>query len=136
MGDIQIGPFIMSSLMLSLLFSIFVAYIISGQSVKRDPLIKKQWQDAVFNSVFLFVLIYKGSIALFRPVLLFENPKALLFFNGGQKGMFLAIIVIVIYLYVKIKKEKWKIEKIYPAIVSGSLSFTISLFCCYLVLLL
>ena len=136
MGDIHIGPFVMSSLTLSLLFSVFVAYIISGQSVKREPLIKKQWQDAVFTSVFLFVLIYKGSIALFRPDLLFQNPKAVLFFNGGQKGIVLAIFVILIYLCVKIKKEKWQLERIYPAILTGSLSFTISLFFCYLVILI
>lgn len=134
MADLKLGPLILSSLMISLLISFVIAYIVSSRSLRKDKVFQKHWKDTLFTCLFLTILIYKGSILIFRPEFLWENPKALLFFNGGDKGMLLALVANVVYLYVRIKKERWKLEQVYPAIFSGSIAFISSLLVCYLLL--
>lgn len=131
MADLILGPLVLSSLTVSLLFSFILAYIISSRSLKEDKPFQKLWKDSLLTCFVLAILLYKGSILLFRPEILWENPKALLYFNGGEKGILLAFTVIVTYLYIRIRKEKWKLERVYPAIFSGSIAFISSLLIWY-----
>ncbi|WP_449537513.1 peroxiredoxin family protein [Ferdinandcohnia sp. Marseille-Q9671] len=60
--------------------------------------ITKNIFDLLVNSVFLGFLTWKGSVLLLEPKLVLESPMSLLYFTGGEKGLFIAIVMIFLYL--------------------------------------
>lgn len=62
--------------------------------------------DILSNSVFLGFFIWKGSIILFNPVLVWKSPFSLLYFSGGSDGLIIAIICSGLYFILKSRKER------------------------------
>ncbi|MGM7634521.1 hypothetical protein [Bacillus sp. Hm123] len=72
---------------------------------------EKDLLDVYGNTVLLFILVWKFSIALFSFSLVIEAPMSLLYFNGGDRGFWLAVIVAFIYI-----AWKWPIYERHEAI--------------------
>ncbi|ALC92767.1 membrane-associated thiol-disulfide oxidoreductase [Bacillus sp. FJAT-18017] len=66
----------------------------------------KRLFDLAFNSVFLGLLIWKGSLLLFEPKLIIESPMSLLYFHGGTKGIIFGTLGAFIYYLFKARKLK------------------------------
>ncbi len=60
--------------------------------------------DLLSNSVFLGFFIWKGSIILLNPVLVWKSPFSLLYFSGGSDGLIIAIICSGLYFILKSRK--------------------------------
>ncbi|MGY4758496.1 redoxin domain-containing protein [Paenibacillus caseinilyticus] len=54
--------------------------------------------EAVQTALLLWVLVWKLSILLWEPKSILDDPVSLLYFNGGQKGVWLASIVSGLYI--------------------------------------
>lgn len=87
---------------------------------------QKEFIDAATNVTILSFLIYKFSIILFRPKLIFENPIALLYFDGGTKGLVLALMIGVAYLFWKVRKMKWSKVDFVKGVIYTTISFLLS----------
>ncbi|WP_231505661.1 TlpA disulfide reductase family protein [Bacillus sp. EB01] len=66
----------------------------------------KRLFDLAFNSVFLGLLIWKGSLLLFEPKLIIESPMSLLYFHGGTWGIILGTLGAFMYFWFKARKLK------------------------------
>lgn len=104
MGYFQIGSIIIRTEWIIL----FVAAII-GFATARFRLHKyehrKQMLDVLFNAFLIGLLIWKGSIALFKPIEVINNPMALLYFTGGSKGVWLGLTVGTVYIVYQSRKH-------------------------------
>ncbi|PAQ13628.1 hypothetical protein CD798_14580 [Bacillaceae bacterium SAOS 7] len=68
---------------------------------------EKDLLDVYGNTVLLFILVWKFSIALFSFSLVIEAPMSLLYFNGGDRGFWLAVMVAFIYIAWKWPRQQW-----------------------------
>lgn len=59
---------------------------------------KEKVKEWYWNAFFYYFLIWKLSYILFHFNLFIRNPLSSLYFNGGVKGHFLALIIISFYL--------------------------------------
>ena len=100
MESIHIGPLVIQKYMIVLLFAILVAYLyIAILLYKRKEVLKKV-EDHLVSTLLLWILVFKFSIILFRPSIIWTNPIGLIYFTGGTYGMYLASIVSVVFFYV------------------------------------
>lgn len=65
---------------------------------------QKKVFDLLSNSVFLGFFIWKGSLLLLDPVLVWKSPFSLLYFSGGNDGLIIAIICSGIYFILQSRK--------------------------------
>jgi hypothetical protein len=61
--------------------------------------------ELLSNTLFIGFLIWKGSLFLFEPALIWKSPFSLLYFTGGNNGLNLAIILSIIYFIFKSKRK-------------------------------
>lgn len=112
MDAIRVGPLVIKYLWIVLLFSAICSYLFMKLRIKRYPtLINVNFLSTVFNGLFYGILIYKFSIVLIRPSLLFENPKAIIYFTGGTTGFILALIVGFVYIAFQVWKQKINLKE-------------------------
>jgi hypothetical protein len=126
MGIFQLGPLSIKYEWAILFAAGLITYAVVKKAIHSKPF-SKDFLDTLFNIVFIWIIIYKLSILLFRPSLLLTNPLGLLYFNGGNKGAILALIVCLIYLFWTFKKRSWQkedlIQGLIITVVSAFLSF-------------
>ncbi|MFC4598260.1 TlpA family protein disulfide reductase [Cohnella hongkongensis] len=67
---------------------------------RRNPEKERQIGDA-WNAVFIWLLVWKGSLFLFDPAGVIARPLSLLFFSGGTRGIWLASLVALAYLFLR-----------------------------------
>ncbi|MDQ0214889.1 hypothetical protein J2S13_001288 [Oikeobacillus pervagus] len=95
--------------------ALLVTFLIIGLLLKfiaRDS----SFQDLYANAVFLFLITWKFSVILFDFKNVIAYPLSILYFNGGMKGYWLAIIVVIIYLCMK---GKWEEDRLYLIFTCG-----------------
>lgn len=66
---------------------------------------EKEAADLVSNAFFIFVLAWKLSVILFHFQMTLKNPLTILYFNGGIKGYWIAIVASLLYLANKINRS-------------------------------
>lgn len=125
MGVLQLGPFNIKYEWLLLLFAAIATYFVIKRMLTNKKF-QEKFIDTTINVIILSFLIYKFSIILFRPELIFENPIALFYFNGGTKGLALALIIGGIYLFWKVRKNKWNMADFVKGIIYTAISFLLS----------
>lgn len=125
MGILQLGPFNIKYEWLLLLFAAIATYFVL-KKMFTNKRFQKEFIDTTINVTILSFLIYKFSIILFRPELIFENPIALFYFNGGTKGLVLALIIGALYLFWKVRKNKWNMADFVEGVIYTAISFLLS----------
>ncbi|MCR8659190.1 TlpA family protein disulfide reductase [Paenibacillus endoradicis] len=102
MQNLQLGPLVLNmDLLIYLMAGIMGVLAVRIRS--RGHSEKEILQSYAWNSVFIWMIIWKGSLLLFDPLSFIRNPQALLFFDGGSKGFWLATVVAVIYIGYRFK---------------------------------
>jgi hypothetical protein len=74
----------------------FLALVIS--SLLFRGIMGKNVEEWFWNGAFLYFLTWKLSYVLFNFDLFMETPLSIIFFNGGTKGHYLALIILSVYL--------------------------------------
>ncbi|WP_426450968.1 TlpA family protein disulfide reductase [Paenibacillus sp. S-38] len=62
--------------------------------------------EAVQTALLLWVLVWKLSILLWEPQSILGDPASLLYFNGGEKGVWLASIVSGLYIIYTAERQR------------------------------
>lgn len=122
MDMIQLGPLNLKVDHLILLLSGIGTFVVL-KILLRNSQFYKEYSDVLFNMALMWVLFYKFSVVLFRPMLIFENPLGLLYFNGGLKGIIGATFFSVAYILWKYKKLSWPRVQFTHAIIYTSVTF-------------
>ncbi|WP_404462407.1 hypothetical protein [Sutcliffiella horikoshii] len=102
MDAIQLGPLLLKKSYLVLLFSCLLAYLYIAIYLRKKPEIVKTVENHITTGLLIWILIFKFSIIIFRPSIIWTNPYGLLFFTGGTRGFYLAVFVTISYLFWKL----------------------------------
>jgi hypothetical protein len=86
---------------ISFLLSVLILKIFIRKAGCDD---KKILED-IWNGVFIFIGVWKLSLIIFEPKLVIQSPLSLLYFTGGDQGIWLGIVVAVIYIVTKTRKQ-------------------------------
>jgi peroxiredoxin len=96
---IQIGSLSMPTKWLFIAVSVLVGFIVLKVWLQRLQEERyKELGDLLFNSVFWAILVWKGSLLIFEPMLVVKSPLSLLYFTGGSKGLVLAALFVLFYI--------------------------------------
>ncbi|WP_223700039.1 hypothetical protein [Sutcliffiella deserti] len=110
MDAIQLGPLLLKKSILVLLFSCLLAYLYIAVYYRKRQDTLKTIEHHLVSTALLWVLVFKFSILLFRPSILWTNPYGLLFFTGGTKGVYLASIMAILFFYWQAHKSNLNIK--------------------------
>ncbi|UAL49299.1 hypothetical protein [Sutcliffiella horikoshii] len=105
MDAIQLGPLLLKKSYLVLLFSCLLAYLYIAIYLRKKPEIVKTVENHITTGLLIWILIFKFSIIIFRPSIIWTNPYGLLFFTGGTRGFYLAVFVTISYLFWKLHQS-------------------------------
>ncbi len=120
MSNLQLGSLVLhTELLVYLLAGIAGAIIVRlcSQGMERA----EQIQSAAWNIVWVWVVLWKGSYVIFDFATFKDNWKSILFFDGGQKGFWLAAVVCLIYIGLSFYKYAGRqhVAKLIAACLSG-----------------
>ncbi|KMJ59419.1 hypothetical protein AB685_00595 [Bacillus sp. LL01] len=110
MDAIQLGPLLIKKSYLVLLFSCLLAYLYIAMYLRNKPDILKTVENHLTSGMLWWIVVFKFSIIIFRPSIIWTNPYGLLFFTGGTKGVYLATIVTILFLYWKLNQSNIHIK--------------------------
>lgn len=124
MGIFQLGPLSIKYEWLFLLVAGVATYWIIQYILKNHIDFQKEFIDSLVNAGIIFVVVYKFSIVLFRPSIMFDNPLGIIYFTGGIKGGYLGSIAGVIYFISMFYKKKWTLKPTLTTLVYSIVTFT------------
>ncbi|MGF9909988.1 hypothetical protein [Brevibacillus porteri] len=99
------GPLIIKYEWIAIALSALTAYIAMKNWGKNQIDVSKPIMEDISNALFWAFLIWKFSVILFNPVSVLNNPYYLLYFTGGERGIWLAAIVVLYFLYIQSKRR-------------------------------
>ncbi|MDZ5472750.1 hypothetical protein SM124_13535 [Bacillus sp. 31A1R] len=126
MDFIQIGPLNLNTKWLLILLSILFVYLVIKYVFRDRKEFQKEFSDVLFNAFVMLLFIYKLSIVFFRPTLIVENPLGILYFDGGTKGLIIAVVTTIFYVYYAFKKNKWSPQETIQGIFYSFVTFAVS----------
>ncbi|WP_028594446.1 hypothetical protein [Paenibacillus assamensis] len=101
-----LGPFIIKYSYIVFALSALAAYTAMKYWLKDMNEVSTPILDDITNVSFWSLFLWKFSVVIFNPIQVFKNPYYLLYFNGGERGIWLAAIVALIFLSFKSKKRE------------------------------
>lgn len=120
MSQIQIGNITISVVWIA----VFISFLFASLILR---LFRKSSGDWLWNGFFLYFLAWKFSYALFNFTFILKNPLSLLYFDGGIKGHFLALLLLGVYLYFFVRKTGETYEEISLVLPAFFISFELIL---------
>ncbi|MGP4081846.1 hypothetical protein ACTWQL_18270 [Pseudalkalibacillus sp. R45] len=99
-----IGPLMIKEKWILYVVAAIVSYLVLKVLTKVKG-IDPRVIESVWNAAMVFLIVWKGSYAVFYPLQTVKNPIALLYFTGGEKGVVLGFIAVLLYLFLRSKKE-------------------------------
>jgi uncharacterized protein YacL len=125
METIVLGPLLIPYKWLYLLLSGITTYFAVKITLKEDKHSFNVFMDELTNALIVWFLVYKFSLLMFRPRVLFERPIEILYFTGGSKGFILGTIVAVFLFIWKAHKNRWNILSTLQTLVYTAITFVI-----------
>lgn len=120
MSQIQIGNITISVVWIA----VFISFLFASLILR---LFRKSSGDWLWNGFFLYFIVWKFSYALFNFTFILKNPLSLLYFDGGIKGHFLALLLLGVYLYFFVRKTGETYEEISLVLPAFFISFELIL---------
>ncbi|MCY9657164.1 hypothetical protein P5G65_31525 [Paenibacillus chondroitinus] len=109
MNPLQLGPFMLKTEVLTFGLSVLAGYIGLRLRLNRsdtDHSDQAKVKDKLVNGFLMWLIIWKLSLVLFDPVSVTMSPQALLYFDGGEKGLWLGGIASGLYVGYSIMKSR------------------------------
>jgi hypothetical protein len=87
---------------ISVIFGLLFLKIWFRRTQKEE---NKKLLDLLSTTLFIGFFIWKASLIVFEPTLIWESPFSLLYFTGGSNGLVLAITFSMIYFIYKAHRK-------------------------------
>lgn len=124
--SITIGPFLIKNLWIVLFIAGLLSYIVMEIRVRKYPELQTSLLNEVGNGLVICLLIYKFSLVLFRPSILFTNPIGILFFTGGTRGLLLGGASGFLYLVWNVRKKGFKVRNVMDVLTFGMITMLVT----------
>lgn len=112
MGVITLGPFVLQTNMLALLAGIFIAVAITRYRLRGSAQVQKGIALAM-NAVLIAIVVWKLSVFVVQPDLVNRFIHALLYFNGGRTGAYMAVAASLLYIVFELRRQPKEAVHIY-----------------------
>ncbi|REK76900.1 hypothetical protein [Paenibacillus paeoniae] len=100
MNIIQLGPFLLNYYLLIFIVSAVIGY--AAMTFRLHVLgAEKQISERLFQALLLGFMTWKLSPVLFDPVNVFRYPMSLIYFDGGDGGIMLGLLLSFAYLWIR-----------------------------------
>lgn len=66
----------------------------------------EQFGSISLNALVIWVMVWKLSVLLFDPHSVLTNPMSLLYYNGGDPGIWMATLLFGLYVWYAVRKEQ------------------------------
>ncbi len=97
---IQLGPFMLNFELLILIISAFVGYLGLRYRLSKAE-VEASIRDKFVTALIISLIVWKFSLIVFDPITVLQYPLSLLYFNGGDKGLWLAVVISLIYVWIR-----------------------------------
>lgn len=98
MNNIQIGSLVLNGQLI-----LYLAFGAAGWLILRYRLRNMADRHTIMsiisNAYWMWVLVWKLSFLLFHPLEVLHRPAALLYFDGGARGAWVASLVVALYIW-------------------------------------
>lgn len=119
---IQFGPFLIKMSMLAIVVPMLVAYAAVHFRLRKEKVLRRTILELITSSVLLTFLVWKFSYVLFYPAKVWAQPASLLYFSGGDRGIWLAVLAVSVYLVVRARTQRIPIPVLIDAFATGGLA--------------
>lgn len=106
MAPLTLGPLVLDRELVFLLLSLLSGYVILKYRMVQTTNTDFGLDDVFINSILLGFLVWKFSLILFDPIGVMNQPIGLLYFDGGSKGTWLAVVAVLAYLLFKRRRKR------------------------------
>ncbi|WP_165452147.1 TlpA family protein disulfide reductase [Paenibacillus thalictri] len=106
MDPIQLGPFFIKAELLPWIAALIIAYAALKYMVRRESEPAQRIPELFVNGVLLAFFTWKFSYIVTEPAAAVRNPMALLYFNGGEAGIWIAGAAITWLIWRFARKHK------------------------------
>lgn len=103
MSNLQIGSFVLNTELLVYLIAGIAGVLVVSRRC-RGHSDKEKMTSIAWNTVFIWIIVWKGSLFLFDPKSVIDQPQSLLFFDGGTKGFWLATLTAIGFMVFRYKR--------------------------------
>lgn len=117
----QLGPILIKKSLLILAVSIGLAFVAVRLRLRDEQVLKKTMLELMSSSLLVAFLVWKFSYVLFHPAKAVEQPATILYFSGGDRGFWLALLAGVAFVAAAIRKQRIPIPVFADAFVTGGL---------------
>lgn len=106
MKVLQLGSFaiLLKWVLLGIAFLIGIVFIKVWLNKLQKGNIGEKLFDLYFNSLFILLVAWKGSLVFLDPLLVLKSPLSLLYFTGGNIGLVIAVLITILYFLYKGRK--------------------------------
>ena len=111
MRSIQIGSFVLNG-QLILYFGFWAAGWLMLQYRLRNMPELRMILSCVSNAFWLWLIVWKASYLLFHPVEVIQQPVSFIYFDGGERGKWMASLVAAVYIWQKALKRKHSFKNV------------------------
>lgn len=127
---LQVGPFLLKTQWIIITLSALMGYFVIKYRLKTAGYPDQRIIETIENSLIIALVVWKFSLILFDPVSIVSNPLALLYFSGGEHGIWLAAAVAISYFYLRAQKDQISVWVYGDLLTTGFLAATAV---CYLI---
>lgn len=117
---IQLGPLLLNFELLIFVLSAFTGYLALKHRLSQATM-EEKISEKFITAIILGFFTWKFSLILFDLSLVIQHPMSLLYFNGGDRGLWLAITISILYLWIRTRKEGTSIKLNLDVLVAGLL---------------
>lgn len=118
---IQLGPILIKMSLLITAVSIGLAFVAVRLRLRDEKPLQKSILELMSSTLLLAFLVWKFSYVLFYPAKAVAQPSSLLYFSGGERGIWLALLAAAVFVVIQIRKQGIPIPVIADAFVTGGL---------------
>lgn len=118
MNVIQLGPLMLNFELLTFILSAFTGYLALKYRLSKLA-VESTISDKFVSAFILGFLTWKFSLIIFDPISVVQYPLSLLYYSGGQQGLWLAIAISIIYLWIRTRKDGTSIRMNVDVLVTG-----------------
>ncbi|GGD83747.1 hypothetical protein [Paenibacillus nasutitermitis] len=104
MNVIQLGPLLLNFELLIFILSAFTGYLALKYRLSKAS-VEGNTSDKFFHAFILGFFTWKLSLIIFDPVSVIQYPMSLLYFNGGDRGIAIAISISILFLGIRTRKD-------------------------------
>ncbi|MDN4094598.1 MULTISPECIES: hypothetical protein [Bacillales] len=105
-GAIQIGPFAINAGIFTFILCSLLGYLAIKKRLENEKGTKDVISQMVMNLIFITFVLWKFSYVIFHPLETIRHPISIIYFSGGERGIWLAGIATIVYITVQIARKR------------------------------